>query len=264
MLPYCVTKQSPVTCPLFCLPSPAIMQFYELGACFWEVSTMKRCMNGNSAKSTKKEARVLSWPSLSSYWLSRIIPWLWLVGRPYPVSVIGWVEASAAVYWQSPLSLHHLLPALFLSVLPSERSKGTSWLLGPMSHFLNAISSCDLVHFSTLSISRNNESSIDTIMFSIKHLCNLDMRSGRVIKFAISIFLRISRNFGWESCETNLLRRTVGAAFYGLWRLWNQVDNRLHALRDTVGGCILRHLVNTGTNLVNLCYSTDDSVGRRR
>ena len=94
------------------------------------------------------------------------------------------------------------------------------------------------------------------------NLCNLDMRAGRVIKFAISIFLRISRNFGWESCETNLLRRTVGAAFYGVWRLWNQVDNRLHALRDTVGGCILRHLVNTGTNLVNLCYSTDDSVGR--
>ena len=132
------------------LLDPATMQFYQLGAWCWEVTTMKRCMNGNSEYNAKKEARVLSWPSLSSYWLSRIIPWLWLVGRPHPVSVIGWVEASAAVYWQSPLSLHHLLPALFLSVLPNERSKGTSWLLGPMSYFLNAISSYDVVHFQLL------------------------------------------------------------------------------------------------------------------
>ena len=199
----------------------------------------------------------------------------------HPSLLIGWAGSSLGCDWSAVHILSLSLggwrpvllsigspPYLFTIFSPPSFSrweaKGTSWLLGPMSYFLNAISSYDVVHYSTLSISRYNELSIDTIMFWIKHLCNLDMRAGRVIKFAISIFLRISRDFGWESCETNLLGRTVGAAFYGVWRLWNQVDNRLHALRYTVGGCILRHLVNTGTNLVNLCYSTDDSVGRRR
>ena len=61
--------------------------------------------------------------------------------------------------------------------------------------------------------------------------------------FQYSKFLHISRDFRWESCETNVGGENSGSGFlqvFPVWRLWNRVDKRVHALHATVGECILQ------------------------